>query len=405
MILADAANGAGMTLDRLSFNGEARSLIGPLKGEGVATLGGELYPFRISAGRYTEENGLKLHINVDPVNRPGIETDGVLALAGGAPRFEGTLSLARPVGIAAPGENSASRTLTQAWRISGKIKASAQSALMENLEFQYGWSKGSSSPVSRILNSAKIRVSIACCRAGKSISTVLWLVATAAGRCRPRRSANWRNWVARFSARRYRSRSVLGSIRSRSAAPAYKICAATSVPIPAADSDRFEFRAPGFTQAKLSGQLAVGAGDVVFTGPADIQTGDPKVLATWLEGRMETGQGELQPTHLRGDLTIGNEQVEVERLKAEFDGKTISGRLAYYFTTPDRKARTRCRTQRPQSRCRCRAWFRQFPAGRIEYRAAARYDHRRRHWARHHRRHHGAQCQRAVENRCRRIAD
>jgi len=31
--LADAANGASVTLDRLWFNGEARSLIGPLKGE------------------------------------------------------------------------------------------------------------------------------------------------------------------------------------------------------------------------------------------------------------------------------------------------------------------------------------------------------------------------------------
>ena len=40
--LADAANGASVTLDRLWFNGEARSLIGPLKGEGAVTIGGEL---------------------------------------------------------------------------------------------------------------------------------------------------------------------------------------------------------------------------------------------------------------------------------------------------------------------------------------------------------------------------
>ena len=36
---------------RLWFNGEARSLLGPFKGEGAVTVGGELYPFRLAAGR------------------------------------------------------------------------------------------------------------------------------------------------------------------------------------------------------------------------------------------------------------------------------------------------------------------------------------------------------------------
>ena len=39
--LTDAANGAQTTLDRLWFNGEARSLLGPFKGEGAVTVGGE----------------------------------------------------------------------------------------------------------------------------------------------------------------------------------------------------------------------------------------------------------------------------------------------------------------------------------------------------------------------------
>ena len=83
--LTDAANGARATLDRLWFNGEARSLLGPFKGEGAVTIGGELYPFRIAAGRYGDDGALKLHVNVDPVNHPlSIEADGMLALAGGS---------------------------------------------------------------------------------------------------------------------------------------------------------------------------------------------------------------------------------------------------------------------------------------------------------------------------------
>jgi uncharacterized protein involved in outer membrane biogenesis len=341
VILADAANGAGVTLDRLSFNGEARSLIGPLKGEGAATIGGELYPFRISAGRYTEEIGLKLHINVDPVNRPGIETDGVLTLAGGAPRFEGALSLARPVGIAAPSANSASRTLTQSWRISGKVKASAQSALMENLEFQYG----SEAQGLKLTGVANFKFGknprFDSVLSGRQID--LDRVLASGDGSRPLPAAAIRE-LAQLGGAVFRptipiqigvgiDQITLGG------ASIQNLRGDISTDSRGWNLDRFEFRAPGSTQARLSGQLAVGAGDVVFTGPADIQTGDPKVLATWLEGRMETAQGELRPTHLRGDLTIGNERVDVERLKAEFDGKTISGRLAYYFTTPDRKAR------------------------------------------------------------------
>ena len=72
--------------------------------------------------------------------------------------------------------------------------------------------------------------------------------------------------------------------------------------------DRFEFRAPGFTQVRLSGHLAVGADDVAFTGPAEIEAGDPKALAAWLEGRSETAQGDLRPLSLRGDVTLASER-------------------------------------------------------------------------------------------------
>ena len=313
VILADAASGAGMTLDRLSFNGEARSLIGPLKGEGFVTIGGELYPFRISAGRYSDESGLKLHINVDPVNRPGIETDGVLALAGGSPHFDGTLSLARPVGIATPGASSASMTLTQSWRISGKVKASAQSALMENLEFQYG----SEDQGFKLTGVADFKFGktprFDSVLSGRQIDIDRALASGDGGRPLP--------------AAAIRELAQLGGAVFRPAIPIQIGIGIDQITLGggsvqnlrgdiSTDSrgwnlDRFEFRAPGFTQAKLSGQLAVNANDVVFTGPADIQSGDPKVLAAWLEGRMETGQGELRPTHLRGDLTIGNERVEV----------------------------------------------------------------------------------------------
>ena len=49
VILTNEANGASVTLGRVSFNGEARSLVGPVKGEGAVTIAGQLYPYRVAA--------------------------------------------------------------------------------------------------------------------------------------------------------------------------------------------------------------------------------------------------------------------------------------------------------------------------------------------------------------------
>ena len=65
--------------------------------------------------------------------------------------------------------------------------------------------------------------------------------------------------------------------------------------------DRLEFRAPGMTQVRLSGRLAVEAGGVTFSGPAEIDASDPKVLAAWFEGRSDAPQSELRPMTMRGD--------------------------------------------------------------------------------------------------------
>jgi len=50
-ILADAASGSRVVLEKLEFQGELRSLVGPLKGEGSFVTGGLHYPYRIAAGR------------------------------------------------------------------------------------------------------------------------------------------------------------------------------------------------------------------------------------------------------------------------------------------------------------------------------------------------------------------
>jgi large subunit ribosomal protein L24 len=340
--LTDAANGARVTLDRLWFNGEVRSLLGPFKGEGAVTIGAELYPFRITAGRYSDDGALKLHVNVDPVNHPlSIEADGMLALAGAEPKFDGILSLTRPVGIASRSAAQPTQTLSQPWRVSGKIKATAASALMEQFEFQYGSEEqglkltgvanfkfGKHPRFDGVLSGRQIDLDRALAGDDGSrppaAAAIRRIAELAGGVFRPTIPIQIGVGIDQVTLGGNSVANLRGDI---------------STDAQGWNLDRFEFRAPGFTQVKLSGHLAVGGDGVSFTGPAEIETGDPKLLAAWLEGRSAVTQGDVRPLTLRGDVTLGSDKIAVERLQAAFDRKTVTGRLAYVFASGSRPAK------------------------------------------------------------------
>ncbi len=406
--LTDAANGGRATLDRLWFNGEARSLLGPFKGEGAASIGGNLYPFRIAAGRYSDDGTLKLHVNVDPVNRPlSIEADGMLALAGGEPKFDGTLSLNRPVGIASRRAGQPAQTLSQPWRLSGKVKASAASALMEQFEFQYGSEEqglkltgvadfkfGKQPRFDGVLSGRQIDLDRAIATGDGSApppAVAIRKIAELAGSAfRPTIPIQIGVGIDQVTLGGNTVANLRGDISTDSTGW---------------NLDRFEFRAPGFTQVRLSGHLAIGEDAVSFTGPAEIEAGDPKVLAAWLEGRADTAQGDLRPLTLRGDVTLASDRIAADRLKAVFDGKTVTGRLAYMFASGDRAAKLDAALNGARARHRCRARLCQRVHRWRQYRSAARHDGRRRYRPRHHRRFRRARRQRQAEGRCWRVAD
>ena len=337
VILSDAANGARATLDKVWFKGEARSLLGPFSGEGAATLGGDLYPFRLSAGRYSEDGAINLHLNVDPANHPlSIEADGILTLSGAEPKFDGTLSLTRPVGIA----SRSAGELTQPWRVSGKIKATAASALMQQFEIQYGSEEqglkltgvadfkfGKNPRFDGVLSGRQIDLDRTL-TSGDGISpppaiAIRKIAELAGGAFRPTIPIQVGIGIDQVTLGGSTVANVRGDISTDTAGW---------------NLDRFEFRAPGFTQVRLSGHLAVAKNSVSFTGPAEIEAGDPKLLASWLQGRGEGAQGDLRPLRLRGDITLASDKIAADRLNATFGGKTVTGRLGYTFATGNKPA-------------------------------------------------------------------
>ena len=343
LTLADARNGGEIVLDKIWFNGEARSLVGPFSGEGAATEGGELYPFRISTGRVNDD-GVKVHLNVDPVMHPlSIEADGALAFSGAAPSFDGSLKLARPVGIASP----QAAAVSQPWRVSGKIKVGATSALMPQLEFQYGsadqgfkltgtadFKFGSKPRFDGVLSGRQIdldRVLAVAPGASPPVSAVRALTAAVAGDFHPAVPVRLGIGIDRVTLGGGALEDVRGDISSNSSGWSL---------------DRFAFQAPGFTQVRLSGELA--AGGLGFKGPAEIDAGDPKILAAWIEGRAAPQHSAMKPLRLRGDIALSSERLAVERLSAGFERKPLTGSLRYDFAADQRPARLEATLSAPE---------------------------------------------------------
>lgn len=341
LTLNDAANGARATLEGFWFNGEARSLLGPWKGEGAASAGGDLYPFRLSTGRATGDGALKLHVNVDPVNHPlSVVADGTLTIKDAEPNFEGTLNLMRPVGIAARGA-ATSDALSLPWRLSGKVKATSASALFQQFEFQYGsdeqglkltgvadFTFGKHPSFNGVLSGRQIDLDRALAASDGTrpppAAAIRKIAQLAGGAFRPSMPIQIGVGIDQVTLGGDTISNLRGDISTDGGGW---------------NLDRFEFRAPGFTQVKLSGHLAVKGDGVSFSGPAELEATDPKLLAAWLEGRTGTVKGDLQPLKLRGDVTFGTDKIAIDRLQASFDRKTVTGRLAYIFAGGRRAAK------------------------------------------------------------------
>ena len=130
--LSDAASSGRLALDKMELRGEVRSLFGPFKAEGSFAAKGETYGFRLSGSRRGDDGGVKLHVEVEPAEQAlAFESDGTLWIDGASPRYDGAITLTRIAGAALPDGRVA---VNDPWKIAGKLKATATSAQVEQLE-------------------------------------------------------------------------------------------------------------------------------------------------------------------------------------------------------------------------------------------------------------------------------
>jgi large subunit ribosomal protein L24 len=331
-VFADAASGSQVVLSALAFDGEVRSLAGPLRGEGGFIAAGQRYGYRISAGRMGEDGGAKLRVSFEPSHQPlSIEADGVLSIERGAPRFEGALAMRRLPGPSLGNGKSAALP----WMAAGRVNATPSGASFEQLEFQYG----PEDRTTKFTGAAELTLG----------NRPLFKSSLHA------RQAD----IARtFDLPEETQRQPIAAIKmifetfGETIAPPIPMQLSASIDsialggavIQSVNADveigpdgwnfeKFEFRAPGFSQIRLTGRLRNLSKGMAFAGSAMIESAQPLAFADWLHGQDHSSQGTAGALRLRGNVTIDRNLIAVDRLRLEHDRTRLEGRLTYAFAS------------------------------------------------------------------------
>lgn len=328
--LHDAASHSTLELNDISFSGDVRSLAGSVRGDGNFTVAGTRYPFRISSGPSPDGNATRLHLNIDPGQRPiQADLEGVLAFDNRLPKFDGALTLAVPP-TKKPGEAGPAP-----WKITAKLKADPAGAKFDQIDASFG------------AEDAALKVGgVGDLRFGAS--PLLRAVLSA-------RQVDADKLAGRDDAEPLR---ILPALRAG-------LAAIPQAPIPAqiefnADQimlggrplqnittevqtdgrswtfQRLELRAPGMTQLSLNGATP---GADSFSGRLSVQSSDPDTLVAWLQGRSEVIRRSTRPLRLDGDVTIAANHLAIDRLKADIEGGTVEGRIAFVQTGASKGSR------------------------------------------------------------------
>jgi hypothetical protein len=339
MILREAASGTRVVLDQLWFNGDMRSLAGPMSGEGAFVSSGQLYGYRLTTGRRGDDGGTKIRFSLEPADRPLVaETEGMLWVDRGVPRFEGSATLARPVGVALA---AGKKVVSEPWHLSSHIRANSAGALLEQLEFEYGPEErvikltgtadlhfGLRPRFEGVLSARQMDLDHSLSQQDDTnrlpIATLRRFAAALGDAVRPPIPVKLGIGIDVLTLGGAALQSVRGDIESD--ATAWNL-------------QTLEFQAPGFTQVKLSGRLKVTANSAEFVGPAAVDASDPGALVGWIEGLSQAPKMAMGSLRVRGDLTLGSERIAVERLNADADRRAFEGRLAYTFATNNKPAR------------------------------------------------------------------
>nr|WP_249145414.1 AsmA-like C-terminal region-containing protein [Bradyrhizobium diazoefficiens] len=332
--LHDAASRTTLELNDIAFSGDVRSLAGSVRGDGRFTAGGTLYPFRISSGPSADGSATRLHLNIDPGDRAILaDLEGVLAFDNRLPKFDGALTLAVPPPKKQnekPGEAGPTP-----WKLTAKLKADPLGAKFDQIDASFGPEDSAlkvggvgdlrfgSSPLLRAVLSA--RQVDADKLTGKDDSEPLRIMPVLRAGLAAIPQAPIPMQIE------FNSEQIMLGGR-----PLQNIAAELSTDGRSWTFQRLDLRAPGMTQLSLNGAAP---GSDSFSGRLSVESSDPDALVAWLQGRSEINRRSTRPLKLAGEVTIAANHLAIDRLKADIEGGTVEGRIAFVQTGASKGSR------------------------------------------------------------------
>ena len=332
--LHDAASRSTLELSDIVFSGDVRSAAGAVRGDGNVTVDGTRYPFRVSSGQSNDGSGTRLHLNIDPGQRPlSAELDGLVNFEARAPRFDGTLTLAvPPTPKGQPAGQPADRT---PWRVTTRLKADHAAAQLEQIEASYGNDKHAL----KFGGSGDVRF---------GASPLLHAVLSARQLDADRLMAG--DTAADNSAEPARPWPALRALMTEIPRPPLPVRIEASCdqitlggrPVQNLSAEvhgdrtswainRLDLRAPGTTVVSF-GAPPVGGN---FSGVLDVDSADPNALMVWLRGRSDFAYHSQKPLRLHGNVSVKPDGVSIDGLKAEIEGGAVAGRIALSVPSPN----------------------------------------------------------------------
>jgi large subunit ribosomal protein L24 len=365
--LNDVASRRTIELEDIAFSGDVRSLAGSLRGDGNVTVAGTRYPFRISSGQTPDGGGVRVHLGIDATERtPSSDFDGLFSLAERVPHFEGTMTLSTAV---VPGGKDSDAP--QSWRISAKVKADPAAARLEQIEASYGADEralratgagdvrfGAAPQLRATLSARQLDADRLFAKEGSKDSgkegskdsgkegskesakenskeNSKEIKENAKGNAKAKDVAEPQRWapalrtlVATLPSPPMATQIELGAEQIMlGGRPLQNIAVTVHGDAAGWKLDWLDVRAPGGTHVAFTNSL-IAPPDSLFSGTLDIESTDPDVLVSWLQGRGDSAPRNQKPLRFRGDLRVSADRVAIEAVRAEIDGGAVEGRLA-----------------------------------------------------------------------------
>lgn len=127
LVIEDRTSGELVMLDEISADGEVRAREGPMRIDAVFRRDGRRWSLRANAGRFGEEGAGRVRFTLERAGDGTLfDAEGMLSLAGNAPRFEGKFSAIRRKGPGLP------------WQIAVNAKASEAAVSLDAFELTLG---------------------------------------------------------------------------------------------------------------------------------------------------------------------------------------------------------------------------------------------------------------------------